>query len=45
MYAMRYTSYGSPDVLTLDRVDLPPLGANDVLIQVYAAASIVAWAR
>jgi NADPH:quinone reductase-like Zn-dependent oxidoreductase len=39
MYAMRYTRYGSPDVLKLDRVDTPQLGATDVLIQVHAAAA------
>lgn len=39
MYAMRYTRYGSPDVLTRDRVETPPLGATDVLIQVHAAAA------
>lgn len=39
MYAMRYTRYGSPDVLKLDRVDTPLLGTNDVLIQVYAAGA------
>jgi NADPH:quinone reductase-like Zn-dependent oxidoreductase len=39
MYAMRYTSYGSPDVLTLDRVDRPSLDAADVLIEVHAAAA------
>lgn len=39
MYAMHYTNYGPPDVLTLQRVDPPPLGTTDVLIQVHAAAA------
>lgn len=39
MYAMRYTQYGSPDVLKRDRVETPPLRATDVLIQVHAAAA------
>jgi NADPH:quinone reductase-like Zn-dependent oxidoreductase len=39
MDAMRYTRYGSPAVLQRDRVEAPPLGATDVLIQLHAAAA------
>lgn len=39
MYVMRYTRYGSPDVLQREQVETPPLGATDVLIQVHAAAA------
>lgn len=38
MKAIRYYSYGSPDVLQLAEVDIPPVGDNDVLVQVRAAA-------
>jgi NADPH:quinone reductase-like Zn-dependent oxidoreductase len=36
--AVRYYSYGSPDVLQLADVDVPPVGEKDVLIQIRAAA-------
>jgi NADPH:quinone reductase-like Zn-dependent oxidoreductase len=36
--AIRYDRYGSPDVLQLRDVDVPPVGENDVLIRVHAAA-------
>jgi NADPH:quinone reductase-like Zn-dependent oxidoreductase len=38
MKAIRYDDYGSPDVLELRDVDMPPVGDNDVLIRVRAAA-------
>ena len=37
MKAIRYYSYGSPDVLRLVDVDVPPIGDNDVLVRVRAA--------
>lgn len=36
--AVRYYSYGSPDVLQLADVDVPPVGEKDVLVQIRAAA-------
>ncbi|HEX6355853.1 NAD(P)-dependent alcohol dehydrogenase [Actinophytocola sp.] len=38
MKAIRYHSYGSPDVLRLADVDMPPVNENDVLVRVRAAA-------
>jgi NADPH:quinone reductase-like Zn-dependent oxidoreductase len=37
MKATVYTEYGSPDMLKLKEVATPPLGENDVLIQIHAA--------
>lgn len=37
MKAIRYYSYGAPDVLRLEDVDIPPTGDDDVLVQVKAA--------
>jgi NADPH:quinone reductase-like Zn-dependent oxidoreductase len=37
MKAIRYYSYGSPDVLQLVDVDVPPIGDGDVLVRVRAA--------
>ena len=39
MKAVRYYSYGPPDVLRLADVDVPPVGEKDVLVQVRAAAA------
>ena len=38
MKAIVYSSYGSPDVLRLEELDMPPVGDGDVLIKVRAAA-------
>lgn len=38
MKAIRHYSYGSPDVLRLEDVDMPPVGDSDVLIRVRAAS-------
>jgi NADPH:quinone reductase-like Zn-dependent oxidoreductase len=37
--AIRYYGYGSPDVLTLEDVEQPAVGDDDVLVQVRAAAA------
>ena len=37
MKAIRYTKYGPPCVLTLNEVETPTPGCNDVLIRVHAA--------
>lgn len=39
MKAIRYHTYGSPDVLTLEDVDQPAVGDDDVLVQVRAAGA------
>jgi NADPH:quinone reductase-like Zn-dependent oxidoreductase len=39
MKAIRYTQYGSPDVLRLADVDQPVPGENEVLVQVVAASA------
>jgi NADPH:quinone reductase-like Zn-dependent oxidoreductase len=38
MKTIRYYAYGSPDVLRMEDVDVPPVGADDVLVRVRAAA-------
>ncbi len=38
MRAIRYQTYGAPDVLRLEEVDLPVPGPRDVLVRVRAAA-------
>ena len=38
MKAIRFNRYGSPDVLSLEDVDLPAVGDDDVLVRVKAAA-------
>jgi NADPH:quinone reductase-like Zn-dependent oxidoreductase len=36
--AIRYYRYGPPDVLALQDVDVPAVGAHDVLVRVWAAS-------
>ncbi|MBO3749678.1 NAD(P)-dependent alcohol dehydrogenase [Streptosporangiaceae bacterium NEAU-GS5] len=38
MKAIRYTRYGSPDVLELQDADIPEIGDNEVLVRVQAAS-------
>lgn len=38
MKAIRYDSYGSPDVLRLEEVDQPPVGDHDLLVRLRAAS-------
>lgn len=38
MLAATYTSYGSPDVLRIQKVALPPVSEYSVLVKVYAAS-------
>ena len=38
MKAIVHDEYGSPDVLRLEEIDKPPVGDNDVLVRVHAAA-------
>ncbi len=38
MKAIRYTKYGSPDVLQVQEVEKPVPRANEVLIKVHAAS-------
>lgn len=38
MKALTYERYGGPEVVRVDEVDLPSLGASDILIRVHASA-------
>jgi len=44
MRAITYEAYGTPSVLSLQEVDLPVIGASDVLVRVHAA-SVNSWDR
>lgn len=44
MQAIVYQRYGAPDVLSLEEIERPSIGDDDVRVRVYAA-SVNSWDR